>query len=129
LADERLDRRRVVTPLPLGERLELECLRDEALAGAGRRREDHVLPLEELEEGLLLRWIGLEARRVEIRKEPVEERGLVHLGRRGEMTQKERSFGHPLLLSSNARFVARNDVTPACDAAQGSSRTFHSRCS
>ena len=61
LRHQRLDRRGVERPPPLGQRGEVRADRDQALARAGRRRQDHVGAREELDQGLLLSRVQLEA--------------------------------------------------------------------
>ena len=57
LVDERLDRAGVDGAPPARERGEVQGGGDERLAGAGRRVQDDVLPLEQLEDRLLLRRV------------------------------------------------------------------------
>ena len=57
LADERLDRRGVDAALTAGQRRGHRSGRHEALAGAGRRRQDHVGAGDALEDRLVLRGI------------------------------------------------------------------------
>src|SRR5690606_35601737 len=54
LVRQRLDRHRVVRPPALRQRLELHGQRDERFPGPGGRVQDHVLVLEQLQDGLLL---------------------------------------------------------------------------
>ena len=73
LADERLDGRRVEAALALAQRKKVHRERHERLAAARRRREDHVLPRQELEDGLLLRGVELEAELAHVTQEEIEE--------------------------------------------------------
>jgi hypothetical protein len=54
------------------------------LAGAGRRVEDDVLPLEQRQDGLLLGRVQVEAERGDVVQEPAEQVGWVERVRPGQ---------------------------------------------
>jgi hypothetical protein len=78
LVDQRLDRARVDGPLPTRERGEQHRRRDQRLAGPGRRVQDDILAVEQLEDRLLLSRIQCEAPARDVLEEAVEE----HVARR-----------------------------------------------
>ena len=74
LRDQRLDRRGVEGALPAGQRREVCTGRHQALPGAGRRRQDHVGPADDLDQRLLLRRVEGQALLPHPGLEDVEER-------------------------------------------------------
>ena len=95
LVHQRLDGRRVIRPLPLRDRDEVVERGDQRFPGARGRREDHVLPGDELEERLLLRGIEGEPELRHVREEAVEQVLGEDLPRGGRQVRCERCVaGH-----------------------------------
>ena len=97
LVDERLDRAGVDRALPARERVEMQRRRDQRLAGAGRRVQDDVLAVEQLEDRLFLRRVEGEAPAGGVLEEAVEQ----HVARRVPRRVGEKvgeGDGHRVLL-------------------------------
>jgi len=96
LVHQRLDRRCVVRTLALGDGDEVEERGDQGLARSGGGREDDVLPAHQLEDGLLLRGVELEALLRGPREEAVEQVFGAELSvRRGKAGGERGGGDHP----------------------------------
>ncbi len=95
LVDERLDRAGIDRTPALSQRLEVERGGDQRLARAGRRVEDDVLPLEELQDGGLLRGVELDPDALGVFQKPFQQdlvRGLI---RRGQKIEQRHGIRRP----------------------------------
>jgi hypothetical protein len=73
LRDQRFDRRRVESELVVGQRVEADGQGDQALAGARRGVEHHVVAGEDFEDRLLLCRIELDAQLLGVGEELLEQ--------------------------------------------------------